>query len=509
MRLGIIDIGSNTIRLVVWELYGKGFYRIIEELKENVRIAQDLQGSVLSEEKIGEALTALTKFRQFVDNLKVGRTIVVATDPVRRISNQADFIKRIYDTTGFEVLVLDEYEESYLDYRGVTGSMEVRNSLMVDIGGSSTELVWIKDNELIESTSIQIGTLTLTQLFQLEDIVSPANHLAMDQLLHRELGKIPWIANNDFHTMILVGGSARAIGRLDRHRKHYPLTLTHNYTLEDLDINQLFNQLMTKTAHGRAKLPGLEMARADVILGAMAIVKALCSLSGLTELRISGNGLREGILFDHIRANYEFFPDKLEASIYSILARHNMETRHSEHVFKLSAKMFMALVDDKQFPLMWYDVLKCAAMLHDTGMSIRYYDHERHSFYLILNSEINGLNHKEILMAALAARYHRKTEDELSLAPFSSLVNRMDINIAERIGLLIGLAESFEKNLNGNVFDVEVTSTDDAIHVHALSHEQIGPELQEAAKLQTKFTQAFRRRLELSSGALPASPPVN
>lgn len=499
MRLGIIDIGSNTIRLVVWELYGKGFYRVIEELKENVRIAQDLTGPELSEGKIQEALEALVKFQRFVQNLNVGRTVVVATDPVRRISNQADFLARIQSATGFEVLVLDEYEESYLDYRGVTSSMEIRNSLMVDIGGSSTELVWIKDNELMESTSVQIGTLSLTRQFDLADIVSPENHRAMEHLLAEELGRIPWIRSNEFQTMVLVGGSARAIGRIDRHRKHYPLTLTHNYTLEDLDINQLFNQLMTKTAHGRAKLPGLEMARADVILGAMAIVRSLCQLSGLTELRISGNGLREGILFDHIRSNYEFLPDKLEASVYSILARHSMEVRHSEHVFKLSARMFLALTDEKQFPLMWYDVLKCAAMLHDTGMSIRYYDHERHSFYLILNSEINGLNHKEILMAALAARYHRKTEDELSLASFSQLINRMDINIAERIGLLIGLAESFEKNLNGNVADVEVVQTADAIRITALSSEDIGPELVEAAKLAPKFSQIFRKKLELAS----------
>lgn len=506
MRLGIIDIGSNTIRLVVWELYGKGFYRIIEEIKENVRIGQDGHIPVISEEKIIAALAVLKKFKKFAANLQVGRTIVVATDPVRRVDNREDFLERIRLETGYVPIVLNEYEESYMDFRGVTGSMEVQNSLMVDIGGSSTELVWIRNNELMESASIPYGTLTLTERYHLEDIVTSANHQAMDQLLDSEFRQIPWLFSQPFKTMILVGGSARAIGRMDRNRKHYPLSLTHNYTLLDLDINMLYTQLMTKNAHGRARLPGLEMDRADVILGAMAIIKSLCGLTGLTELRVSGNGLREGILYEHIRSNYEYYPERLDASIYSILARHNMDVAHAEHVYKLSNKLFQALQDEKQFPAEWGDVLKCAAMLHDTGMSIRYYDHERHSFYLILNSEINGLNHREILMAALAASFHRKNNDDLPLAPYSHLINRLDINIAERLGLLIALAETFEKNLNGHIFDLDVEVRNDQITVFPISYEDLETELAEASKLIPRFSQVFRKNLEIIPRILTQEP---
>lgn len=506
MRLGIIDIGSNTVRLVVWELYGRGFYRIIEELKENVRLGQDGHLPNIAEDRILAALETLKKFKNFAQSILVDRIIVVATDPVRRASNREDFLRRIQSQTGFVPIVLDEYEESFLDFRGVTGSMEVRNSLMVDLGGSSTELVWIRDNEIVQCTSLPIGTLTLTEQYDLGGIVTPASHTAMTHHLAEAFAAIPWIQKNQFATMILVGGSARTIGRIDRNRRHYPLTLTHNYTLLDLDINNLYNQLMTKTASARAKLPGLEMDRADVILGAVAIVKSLCQQTHLTELRISGSGLREGILFDHIRSHYDYYPDKLDASIYSILARHDMDVRHAEHILKLSSKLFHALEDEKQFSPDWYDVLKCAALLHDIGMSVRYYDHEQHSFYLILNSDINGLNHREILMAALAASFHRRNQNDLSLAAYSQLINRMDIVTAERLGLLIALAEAFEKNLNGYIYDLEVEVSDEKIRVMPRSHEDITTELIEAEKIIPRFKQVFRRDLELVAASSLSAP---
>lgn len=497
MRLGIIDIGSNTMRLVVWEIYGRGYYRIIDEIKETVRLGSQANDPEIAADKMKKAAVLLQEFRTFSQNLRVDKTIVMATTAVRQASNREEFLDYIKAESGFSPVVLSADEESYLDYYGVASSMEVENSLLVDVGGSSTELVWIRNNKLIESASIPIGTLTLTEQFDLEDIVTSQNHTAMEEKLRLEIKKIPWLFGSGFKTMILVGGSARAVGRIDRYRKRYPLSITHNYTLLDLDVQELFNQMMTKTAYNRSKIQGLEKSRADIIMGALAILKNLCSLTGLQELRVSGKGIREGKLYQYIKANYDPFPDMLDASLNAILERHCLDTAHAYHVLKLSAKLFQALKNPRDLPESSYEILKCAALLHDSGMSIRYYDHEIHSQYIILNSEINGLNHKEILLAALAARFHRKNETDLPIAAYSQLINKLDLRLAEKLGLLIGIAESFERNLNGNIFDLECIVSDDKITIYPMARQNIDIEIEAASKMKDKFREIFQKDLVL------------
>lgn len=495
MKLGIIDLGSNNIRFAVWEIYGNGYYRMIDELKENVRMGADTDNPFILDNKIDAAIDTLKRFKKFSESLDVGRIVIVGTEALRRAPNREEILKRIEEETGFNTIVLSEYEEAYLVYKGVVGSMVVKNSLMIDIGGTSTELVWIKDGELIESTSIPIGTLTLTEKFGLENIISPHNHTAMEKTLLEEFDKIPWLKGSGFQRLICVGGSARTIGRIDRHKKRYPISVTHNYSLNDIDLNQLYFTMLTKDAHMRAKIDGLEKDRSDIILGALAITSTVLKITGLQELRISGKGLREGILFEHLSSNYDRIENMLDAAIYSILARHDMDVAHAEHVYSLTYRMFKSLQELSKVDDSYLDILKTASMLHDVGMSITYYDHEKHSFYIILNSELNGINHKEILIAAFTAKFHKKYNSSMHISAFSGMINKLDISIAEKMGILIALSESFDRNLSGKVFDVKCEFNDDEVIIMPYSHEDISTEVMEAMKVEDSFEEIYKRKI--------------
>lgn len=503
MKLGVVDLGSNNVRLVIWEIYGDGYYRIIDELKENIRLGSDAELKLIPKLKVEIMLDTLSKFNKLCESMEVDKTIVVATESLRRAENSASIISKVKETTGFEILVLSEIEEAYLDYKGVSGSMIIENSLLVDIGGTSCELAWIKDNELVESTSIPVGTLNTTEKFSLSDIVTQKNHIQLEEYIHNAISSIEWIKGNKFKTIILVGGSARTIGRIDRFRKRYPLTITHNYTLEDVDIVSMYSSLMTKNAAGRSKTPGLEEDRADIILAALAVIKEVSQATGTTELRISGKGLREGILFDYINANYKVNPDMLEKSVYSILYRHDLNIGHAEHVTKLSRILFDSLKPVHKLSEDLTPVLYTASMLHDIGMSIRYYDHEKHSFYIILNSEINGLNQKEILLAGYSAMFHRKVDTDLSMASYSHILNRFDVLSSEKMGILIALAESFEKNVQGVVYDIETEITQDNIIIKAVAEEETDIEISEAKKLSGKFKELYNKNLVIKGQIKP------
>lgn len=496
MRLGIIDIGSNTVRLVIWDIYGKGFRRIVDEIKDNVRLGENFNNEFeISDEKVNSLINTLKRFKYFTESLKVDRVIVVASEAIRLSKNRDELLYKIKKETTFETIVLDDTAESYLDYKGVTGSMEVEDSLMVDISGTNTELVWIKNNEQMESICLPFGTLNLTQMFNLNQIVSPKDHTDLEEFLLENLTKIDWIRENTFKTIILVGGSARTIARIDRKKKRYPLSITHNYTLNDLDINNLYYSVLTKDVKQRNKIQGLNKDRSDIILAALAMVYTLQKVSKVQEIRISGNGLREGIVYETTFAAMDTIENMLDSTIYAILARHDMDVRHSEHVYKLTKKMYDGLSPILKLHEDYQDVLKTAAMLHDVGMSIRYYDHEKHSFYIILNSEINGLNQKEILLSALAASYHRNNNMDLLIANFTQIINKLDVINAEKIGLLINLAECFEKNLNNIVYDVKVEIKDDNIILAPYADREITTEMLEANKVVDRFKEIFKKDL--------------
>lgn len=496
MRLGVIDIGSNTVRLVIWDIYGKGFYRIVDEIKSNIRLGDTLdENNIIPSEKVTELTETLKRYEEFNRSLKTDRIITVASEAIRNSLNRDEIIKIIEENTNLKPIILDDTSEAHLDYRGVTGSMVLENSLLVDISGTNTELTWIVNNQQKEYAFLPFGTINLTKRFGLSSLVTAENHKNLEEFLKDSIEQIPWLKNPEFNKIVLVGGSARTIARIDRYRKRYPLSITHNYTMSDLDINDLYYSVLTKDIRQRNKINGLNKDRSDIILAALAILFSIQKVTNVQEFRISGKGLREGILYEHIHSNMEYIEDMLDSSIYSILARHDMEVTHSEKVTELSMKIYNSLSDILKLNKYYSDVMKTASMLHDVGNSIRFYDHEKHSFYIILNSEINGLNHKEILLAALAASFHRNNNMDIMISNFSQIINRLDVIIAERMGLIISIAESFDKSMNSVVKDVEVEINDTQIIIKPIADVDLTFEIIDAKLLCEKFEEVFHKEL--------------
>lgn len=498
MKLGVIDIGANNVRLVIWEIYGQGYYRVTDELKETLRLASDSDSEVLNDAKIESLIDTLSRYKSLCRSLHVSKIITVATESLRRALNRDEVKEKVKEATELDIMVLAEESEAFFNFKGVTGSMLIEKSLLVDIGGASTELALVMNNDLVRSASVPAGTVNMTEKFNLSDIVTQCDHKALEEYLKDLFSKVEWLKTEKFRTIVLIGGSARTIGRIDRHKKRYPLSIIHNYMLEDLDITAMYRAMMTKTQPERLKIRGLDKDRADIILAALAIIYELCSVTGTQELRISGKGLREGILYDHLDSEYRRLPNMLDRSVYSILERHDMSVDHAEKVTDLSVSLFHDLSSLHGMSEEYLPVLKTAAMLHDVGMSIRYYDHEKHSFYIILNSDINGLNHREILISALAAQSHRKFDHELSIIQYSHIINKLDSNIAEKMGLLIGIGEAMELSDDRRVSHIDVSITPEEVILTPHSSKPIEHETLDLDKLKSKFALLYRRNLVIN-----------
>jgi exopolyphosphatase / guanosine-5'-triphosphate,3'-diphosphate pyrophosphatase len=494
-RLGIIDIGSNSLRLVIAEIDTSGSYRIIDDLKETVRLGADmLDDNSLNAERIDKAIVAIKTFINFSYSLSVNEIIAVATEAVRKASNKEYFIDRIYDEVGINIRLLSGYEEAYYDTFAVVNSMYVDNALVIDIGGSSTELAWIKNNQMVECTTFSYGAVNLTQLYNTDDIITTSDEESLRKFILGMFKNIPWISKGRFSKIIGIGGSIRNIGKINRKLRRYSLDIHHNYELLVEDVHIVYNSIKSKNLKQRKKIDGLSPDRADIITAPVCIVYSLMDYLEIEHLVISGKGLRDGLLYEYICNNYKPIEDVLDYSIKNIMHNHNINFNHACNVYNLVMILFENLkplhnLED------FNKIIKTAAYLHDAGLSIRYYDHHKHSFYMIINSELNGLSHKELIMSAYIAASHRNRDLDLNIFQFHDIVSKLDMIKIEKIGALLRIAEALDKSMTRNVKNIICSIEKDTVTLKIISSQNIDVEIREVKKSSEYFRLAYNKEL--------------
>ena len=388
-KIGIIDLGSNTARLVIVDLFAEGHFMVTDQLKESVRLGQDMdRDGFLKPQRVAETIRALKMFKRLCDASGVSRIIAVATAAVRRAKNQRSFLDEIQATCGIKIRVLSEEEEAILVYRGVINTMDIPKGLILEIGGGSTKIIYYNRRNVIGSASLPFGAVTLTDLFAAD--CTPEEAAAHTcEFFTEQLKKIDWLSEVDPEVqMIGVGGSFRNLFNISKLVKKYPLDTVHNYRLATEDFTTIYDKIKTLDVEKRKKIRGLSPSRADIMPAAMAIVKSFVDYMGVKEFVIGGSGLREGIMFNQSVPMTVEKPisDVLNYSLETLVLYYGCDPAHVEHVVHLSIQLFKQLRVLHKFSRQYLKVLKIAAFLHDCGLRIRYYGHQKHSWYMILNS---------------------------------------------------------------------------------------------------------------------------
>ena len=497
-KLALIYIGGNTIRYALWKIEDDKSYRLLESYKENLKLGKNSKEEFhITDDKVRSLLTILGYFKEFSDSVGASNPHVILSEFFEHIMNKNEIKERLEKELNLKVIELTNREEIHLDYLAVKNSMNLSNSLLVDISGASTQLGWIKDGILKESYRLPLGTLSLTERFHLEDHVAKGDHTALDLFLKEELSKVDWLISENFHEMILLGGSARAISKIDRKKRRYPINIIHEYTLQDLDVVSLYRNLITKNLKQRYTIEGIDRERADILPAALSILNALIKKINIINIRVSGTGIREGFLFDYIDNNYGTLSDMLDRSILNILRIHNVDVDKAKSLYILTKEIydgFSGLHKD------WKNagnIIKVSSMLRDVGLSVRYYNHHKHNFYIISNSEINGMDHREIIQSAMAATYTDGIHKEAPLLQFGQIINRLDIDMTSDIGICLSIAE---KLLSSNKKDIQVEKIvleGEKVYLHVRSSHTLGFEIHETKKLNKTFKEMYGKELEV------------
>ena len=501
-KIAIIDLGSNSARLVLVDILEGGYFSVVDQLKETVRLAQDMEDDgFLKQSRIFQAIKTFKMFRKLCDANKVDRIYAFATSAVRRAKNQRGFLDEILATTGIKVRVLDENEEAQLIYQGVINSMDVPRGIIMDIGGGGIQFIYYNRRNLLGHATLPIGAVTLTEMFAGEELSPEERNDKIYAYVRQQLDNVEWMNDIAPDTRLIgVGGSFRNLGKISRMLKKYPLDMAHNYVISATELQGIYANIKKLSLDKTMKIKGLSSLRADIFPAALAAVNAVTDKLGFEDTVISGCGLREGAMFRYAvpSTNEKPLSDVLGHSIYSLLNFFGENIGHAEQVYNLSVQLFKQLKVLHKLPRAYVRVLRTAAMLHDAGNRVKYYDHQKHSAYIILNSGLYGISQKDLVMSAFVAELHRKGELSLTeFMRFRELLTDEDVDAVYKLGVIVRIAESFDRSMSGVIKTITCDVLGDSVIMKTEAEGDCSLEIKDAMQAGANFRKAYKKNLQI------------
>ncbi len=501
-RIAIIDLGSNTARLLLVDVLDNGYFQIVDQLKEAPRLGEGMEkDGFLKPQRIHDTIKTLKMFRKLCDVNKIERIIAVATAAVRRAKNQRSFLDEVSATCGIKLRVLSAEEEAMYVYRGVINTMDIPKGIILEIGGGSTKIVYYNRRNLLNYETLPFGAITLTELFANEGLTPNEQSEKIEQFFTEQLEKIEWLKEVDPETqMIGVGGSFRNLCRMTKIMKKYPLKTIHNYVVNDNDFIHVYGLIKSLDLDRKKKIKGLSLGRADILPSALAAISAFKKYMNLGNVVVSGSGLRTGILFNYAVPTTLDKPvsDVMTYSLNSLVEFYGCNLKHTEQVVNLSVQLFKQLRVLHKFPRQYLKILKVAAYLYDTGKRVSYYNYEKHSGYIILNSNINGISHRDLVMASFVAS-NTAIEDinPFDWARYRDLVTDEDVDAVRKMGIILRIASCLDRSLSSVVKGINCDILGDSVIMKTEIDGDATLEINSAFEIGADFRKIFKKNLEI------------
>lgn len=466
-KIAVIDIGTNSIHMVLAEVEPDGSYKILDWFKDMTRLGDGtFRQRRLSAESRARGVEVLKNLTTLARNKGFDRILMAATSAVREARNSGQFVEEVSKSTGVRVKVVTGQEEARLIYLGVRQSMDLthRPTLLVDVGGGSVELIVGNRDRLLHAVSLKLGAIRLKDLFLTKAPPTRAKLRAMHEVIDKELhAAFERFRQTEYDRVVISSGMAANLAEiiyLERIGSPIPQINLSTITLKEMRAVE--QRLATSDVETRLGIPGLDPRRVDTLLAATSVIRQCLEAIGHKEATISDRAMREGLVYDFIQKNRERL--RIEKAIPNIrlrnvvtLARrcHYPET-HSRHVATLAKSLF-----DQTKPLHGMDEqerewLDYAALLHDVGYAINPRQHHKHSYYLITNSDLAGFTAEEIEMIANVARFHRRALPGTRHLSYNVL-SPARRKVMEKLSAILRIADGLDRSHFSVIHDVRVT----------------------------------------------------
>ena len=457
--LAAIDVGSNAIRLTVASTDGDRRLYILEDVREPVRLGQDVfSRGVIAEDTIDRAVEAFRRFSQTIRQRNATWTRAVATSATREAQNKEIFIDRVGQAAGIELTTIGSEEEARLIHLAVAKKINLKNKLamLVDIGGGSTEVTLATSESIVSTESFKMGSVRLLQL--LEGVQHNEHHFtrlvqeyvdATQRRIKAEIG------DREIGLCIGTGGNIETLGDLRRE----VLSKDKDSPVSADELASIITTLCSMTYPDRVKRLGLRPDRADVIVPAAIIIQKIMMQAGMDELHIPRVGLKNGLLLDMLQELYgekrHMNRDQVIASALQLGQKYSLDEQHGKTVARLAVGLFDQTRNLHHLGLEHRLLLEVAALLHDIGTFVNVAGHHKHTQYLLMSSPLIGLTHDQTAIIANVARYHRKSMPKPQHEAYRILSTR-DRVVVSKLAAILRLADAMDNEHASKVEEIHV-----------------------------------------------------
>jgi exopolyphosphatase/guanosine-5'-triphosphate,3'-diphosphate pyrophosphatase len=515
MRIAAIDIGTNSVHMIVVRVRTDLSFEVIDREKAMVRLgAGGLDGRALTSEAMTAALQALSKFKRIAESHRVDEILAAATSATREARNGGEFLARVERETGIRPRVISGVEEARLIHQAAVYGVDVAGgrAVVIDIGGGSVEITLGTTTSVQLARSFKIGAIRLTERLVRSDPLSDRDERRMVKHVVGEIDRYcDQIVTAGFDRVIGTSGTILSIGAVAATAaRGAPPSELRNLHISAKQIRRLRKTVVELDLEQRLAMPGLDPRRADLIVAGTVLLDTILRRLGAEELTLCDLALREGLVLDYIRRNrrqiaqIDNIPDVRRRSTLELAERCNYYPDHSNQVVRLSLALFDQTRASHRLTDREREWLEYAALMHDIGGHISFSGHHKHSYYLIKNGDLRGFHPDEIEVMALVARYHRRGTPKRSHDEYAQLPSTFR-NTVRALASILRVAESLDRSHAQPISGLEVhdRGEDMVITLHAAGDAEL--ELWATARYLAPFEELVSKPVRLQMADAPVA----
>ncbi len=495
-RIAIIDVGSNTAKLIALAYEPGRSWRQLDELRSVVRLSAGMaNGGELQRKPFERGLAALRTFASYARASGMDDVVATTTSAVRDAANGGEFVAAAR-ALGIELRVLDGEEEARVGALAVANGLAVQDAVSLDVGGGSFQLAELRGRRWQRGASWPLGAVRASERYLRGDPPKAKGVRALAAAARAAAE--PWLAAGPrVTTFVGLGGTLRNLANVHQKQVGYPLDLLHGYRLPAAALATLAHDLAAMTAAQRAEVAGLNRDRADIIVAGAIVIAEVVRAAGVGEVLVSGQGLREGLFYPFLLPDHpaHLLDDVRTFSVLNLMRQYHDDVAHNAHVRRLALSLFDQLRSVHGLGDADRERLGHAAWVHDIGMAVDYYRHDHHGLMLTLGRALPGFDHREQVLLALLVRFHRKGTPDAQ--GFERLLEPGDVQRLTVLAGLLRLAEYLERGKAQRVTGVDAQVAADEVTLVVRAEGDVHVEVEAAGTRRDLLAGALGRRLRV------------
>jgi exopolyphosphatase/guanosine-5'-triphosphate,3'-diphosphate pyrophosphatase len=519
-RIAAIDVGSNSIRLVVAEVLASGGYRVLDEERENTRLAGAMTKTGRLDPKAADAtVNVLRNFISIASGLGAGQVRAIGTSALRDAEDGPDFCVRVRKELKLSIEVISAAEEARLAFLSVARAFDIsgREVAVADIGGGSTEIVLASSGLVDQVYETQLGAVRVAEEC---DVTGSSNEKRVaklrdfvDRALKKEMRKPPFVPDMLFGT----GGTFTALASIIMAGQGQAGQPMWGFRVTRAQIRHLVADLAQMTLEKRCKVAGLSPQRADIIVAGLAIIERIMKRLRVNVVQVHTRGVRDGLLLtmvsdmqarlaagDGTTQRVPGVPatvmpaEERRASVEDFAKNCGVDLAHARQVSRIAGSLWGQLATPLGLKAEDRELIELASLLANVGYLINFEDHHKHSYHLILNSELPGFERGQLQMLAHVARYHRGSAPKRKHEQFSEL-SAEDRGRVCALSAILRLALALDRTHQQHVGEVRTRVRQDGVRIVIQADGDAGVDLWAAERKVELFEKVFGRKVRFSA----------